>query len=290
MSRHIPSNISTGCPELDLVWNTFATDILGRSHVLIADTEEDLNWHAFLGHSLDMQGFRAAEFVGVDPLSKNAPRFVSLKRRNLGVIQLAGLWEIPEIRTHLLTGTGGVPLQASLDVLKTFGGESGSSLAEAFATFPYRKGHWTVRAYLQNCAVLKDYGYSFRNWLKVASEELGVQSFPSSNFRALSNLKSLSVEMALRHKLEKTFHRVGPALAAYLLCDWQLYLWNECRTEVFANFKLDSFHEDFIKKFGRGMIPADERGFAEWWLIRFPDLPPRLANECIWLGMEKGIV
>lgn len=96
--------------------------------------------------------------------------------------------------------------------------------------------------------------------------------------------------MALRQKLEKAFHRVGPALAAYMLCDWQLALWNEGRTAVFANFKLDSFHEEFVKKFSHGLIPSDERGFAEWWLSLYPELPPRLANECIWLGMEKGTV
>jgi len=30
-------------------------DKLGSSDVLIEDTEECLNWHAFLGHSVDMQ-------------------------------------------------------------------------------------------------------------------------------------------------------------------------------------------------------------------------------------------
>ena len=95
MSRSIPSTISTGCPELDLVWKAFAADILGRPHVLIADTEDELNWHAFLGHSIDMQGFRAAEFVGVDPLSKSASGFVPLKERGIGIRELAELWDVP---------------------------------------------------------------------------------------------------------------------------------------------------------------------------------------------------
>ena len=290
MSRSIPSTISSGCPELDLVWKTFAADILGRPHVLIADNEDDLNWHAFLGHSIDMQGFRAAEFVGVDPLSKSAPGFVPLKHRGIGIRQLAELWGIPEIQDHLLRKTAGTPLQTSLDVLQQFGGKDGVSLAEAFETFPHRKGHWTVRAYLQNSAVLKDHEFSFRNWLKAESEHLGVTSFPPADFRATTNFKSMTLEMALRHKLEKTFHRVGPALAAYMICDWQLALWNEGRTAVFANFKLDSFHEEFVKRFGRGVIPASEHDFANWWFSLYPDLPPRLANECIWIGMEKGTV
>ena len=29
---------------------------------------------------------------------------------------------------------------------------------------------------------------------------------------------------------------------------------------------------------------------ARWWLGLFPDLPPRLANECIWLAAENKLV
>lgn len=290
MSRSIPSTISTCCPELDLVWKTFAADILRRPHVLIADTEEELNWHAFLGHSIDMQGFRAAEFVGVDPLSKKAPGFTTLKQRSIGIRELAGLWQVPEIQEHLLKKCVGTPLQSSLDVLSAAGDRDGRSLVDAFNAFPYRKGHWTIRAYLQNCAALKEHDYSFRHWLKAECFKLGATEFPPANFRALSTLKSMTLEMALRKRLEQTFYQVGPALAAYILCDWQLGLWHDGRTAVFANFKLDSFHEEFVKKFSRGVIPTDEHGFAEWWLSLYPDLPPRLANECIWIGIEKGIV
>lgn len=80
---------------------------------------------------------------------------------------------------------------------------------------------------------------------------------------------------------------VGPAMSAYMLCDWQLWLWREGLTAVFANFKLDSFHEAFVKKFGKGAMPADEAGFARWWLGLFPEIPPRLANEGIWLAVEN---
>jgi hypothetical protein len=65
--RSTPDRIDTGCGPLDDLWSRYAAAILERPGILIPDTEEDLNWHAFLGHSLDMQGFRAAEFVGVDP-------------------------------------------------------------------------------------------------------------------------------------------------------------------------------------------------------------------------------
>lgn len=71
----------------------------------------------------------------------------------------------------------------------------------------------------------------------------------------------------------------GPATFAHMLCDWQLWLWRECCTAVFSTFKLDRFHEKFVTKFGRGLIPAEKAGFARRWLGLYPDLPPRLANE-----------
>ena len=282
----IPAEISTGCLELDLAWQRFATFVLD-SHILIPDTDDDLNWHAFLGHSLDMQGFRAAEFVGVDPLTRNAPGFVPLKERGIGIRELAQLWNIGPIRDHLTTGTKGLPLDSTLQILRVHGGEVGRSLADAFDAFPFRKGHWTVRAYFQNSAVLADHGYSFRNWLKAHCAELGETEFPPRDFRRrLPN--GLTLESTLRQRLISTFYQVGDAISPYMICDWQLWLWREGKTEVFANFKLDSFHEQFVGRFGNGIVPAAEAGFADWWLSLYPTLPPRLANECIWLGTEKG--
>ena len=51
------------------------------------------------------------------------------------------------------------------------------------------------------------------------------------------------------------------------------------RRRFSRNFKLDSFHETFVNRFGRGVIPTDQDGFARWWLALYPDLPPRLPNE-----------
>ena len=287
-NRTIPEFISTGCLELDLVWQTYAANIL-RSPILIPDTEDDLNWHAFLGHSIDMQGFRAAEFVGVDILTKNAPTFIPLRTRGIGVRELGGLWEMEAIREHMLHGTAGIPLQTTLEVLKQWGGDVGQSLADAFETFPRRKFHSSVRAYLQNSAALKDCGYSFRSWLQREVARMGVKEFPPKDF-CVTCPGGNSLEQQLRHRLQESFYQVGPAMAPYMICDWQLWLWNEGRTGVFANFKLDSFHEEFVRKYGRGLLPADERGFAKWWLNMYPEIPPRLANECIWLGLEYGTV
>ena len=287
-----PQEITTGCPELDLVWARFAGDIVNRPGVLIADTEDDLNWHAFLGHSIDMQGFRAAEFAGVDPLTRDAPGFVPLRQRDVGVPQLASLWHQEVVREHLLNRIKGKPLQATLDVLRDHGGPVGSSLADAFQYFPFRKGHWTVRALLQNSAALASDGYSFRNWLRRECAALGVTEFPPPNFRqqVRSNGRQVTLEKALRARLEAAFYQVGPALAPYVICDWQLALWAVGKTAVFASFKLDAFHEEFVRRYGRGLMPESQDGFSGWWLDQYPDLPPRLANETIWLGTEHGLV
>jgi hypothetical protein len=291
--RTLPAEISTGCPELDLAWKTYASMILHRSQILIPDTEDDLNWHAFLGHSIDMQGFRAAEFAGIDPLTRSAPKFVPLMTRGIGVPELASLWQIPPIRDHLRSGRWDDILRPeTLTVLRADGGTIGQSLADALEAFPWRKFRWSVRALLQNSDVLRPFDFSFRRWLQNECDRLGVQGFPPTDFRQPVVLleRQMPLESALRARLQLHFNYVGPAMSAYMICDWQLWLWRAGRTAVFATFKLDSFHEAFVKKFGRGVIPTDEAGFARRWLGLFPEIPPRLANECIWLAIENKLV
>lgn len=289
--RSIPTEIETGCRELDDAWTTYSQVIFEKSDILIRDTEDDLNWHAFLGHSIDMQGFRAAEFAGVDDLSKPVDGFRSLKQRGIGVTELGKLWEINSIRNHLLSGTQGTGIESSYNVLRAEGGEIGCSLAEAFDTFPFRKGHKYIRALLQNSSQLKKYNYSFRQWLKYQCSLLGVAGFPPSDFRQAVKLTK-SLEDMLCEKLQATFFMVGPEMAPYMLCDWQLWLWKEERTGLFDTFKLDSFHAEFVEKVNvrHGLIiPVKKHLFTEWWHGYYPTLPPRLANECIWLYMEDGL-
>lgn len=293
MGQSIPLEISTGCRQLDLVWGRYARRILESPGVLIPDTDEDLTWHAFLGHSIDMQGFRAAEFAGIDPLTRQAPRFVSLRARGIGTRELAALWDVEPIQEYLQHRAKGESLQTTLDALREHGGSAGESLAEAFEWFPWRKGNWAVRALLQNSAALASHGYSFRQWLEWACTELGEAEFPPPDFQTLVSHQpthtSTLLEEALRQRVQDAFYMVGPALSAYMICDWQLWLWNERRTKVFAMYKQDSFHEEFVKRYGEGVIPTDRPGFTDWWFSMHPDLPPRLANECIWMGMEQGL-
>jgi len=105
-----------------MLWSKFAIDLLTRPGLLIPDTENDLNWHAFLGHSVDMQGFRAAEFAGVDPLSRPShSEFKPLSQRRIGVKELGELWEIEPVRRHLLEVTRPAsqePMTATYEVLE----------------------------------------------------------------------------------------------------------------------------------------------------------------------------
>ncbi len=289
--QSIPSEIETNCPELNDAWAKYAQDVINMPNVLIADTEDALNWHAFLGHSIDMQGFRAAEFAGVDELSKPADGFRPLKQRGIGVAELGSLWEIEVIQNHLLYGIKGTDITSTYDILKTEGGKFGLSLAEAFDSFPFRKGHKYVRALLQNSAHLKKYGYSFRQWLEHQCCMLGGKTFPPSDFRQAVR-EGKSIENNLCEKLEATFFMVGPEMAPYMLCDWQLWLWKEERTGLFDTFKLDSFHAEFVERVNAKhglIIPPEKQLFTKWWHGYYPTLPPRLANECIWLYMEDGL-
>jgi hypothetical protein len=228
----------------------------------------------------------------VDALTRSAPRCVSLRARNIGVRELASLWQVPAIREHLLHGIKGAPLSRTLNVLRWGGGPVGASLAEAFEFFPYRKFHWAVRALLQNSALLADCDFSFRVWLRRECARLGVEDFPPADFRrdVVMGRSRMTLEAALRLRLEATFYQVGPELAPYMLCDGQLWLWARGLTSVFANFKRDSFHEQFVGRYSRGVVPTNEAGFVRWWKELYPDLPPRLANESIWLGTEHRIV
>lgn len=291
--RTIPIEIETNCPELNDAWTKYNQVIMYKSEILIEDTEDSLNWHAFLGHSIDMQGFRAAEFAGVDEISKPATGFRSLKERGLGVQELGKLWEIQAIQNYLLHGTKGKDLTATYDILRSEGGDIGDSLAEAFDSFPFRKGHKYVRALLQNSAKLKNCDYSFRSWLEHQCNQFGITSFPPVDFRQQVLHTGKSIEETLCAILEDTFFMVGSEMAPYMLCDWQLWLWKEERTEVFDTFKLDAFHADFVEKVNvrhGHIVPEDKCAFTEWWHSYYPALPPRLANECIWLYMDDGLL
>src|SRR6185436_6806525 len=211
--QNIPRSINTSCHQLNLFWEQYATGLLAQPGLLIADTDEDLSLHAFLGHSVDMQGFRAGEFVGVDP-SPPSRDFVSLKARKIGVKELADLWNVRGIREHLqsvTTGRQSASVETTYNALMKHGGRIGESLAEALRSFRRRKQNRIVRALLQNSDVLRQCGYSFRSWLVSECAQLGLVEFPPRDFRREIRFegRSVSLEIALRLRLAQTFYLVG---------------------------------------------------------------------------------
>ncbi len=288
--RTLPRVISTGCPELELAWRTYAPTILQRSEILIADSHEDLNWYGFLGRSVFRDNFRAAEFVGVAPLTKHAAKFIPLRERGLGVAELSAIWDY--VGSILWLARTRTPIKRILESLRTEGGPAGPSFAEALEHFPHRKSVLDIQWLLWNANKLKRYEHSFRRWLEAECSELGIRGFPPADFCQPVMLleRQMPLEWALRARLQLQFGLVDQAMSASLISDWQLWLWRAGLTKTFATFALDQAHEAFLKNFARGVIPRDEVGFARWWLGLFPEIPPRLANACIRLAVERNPV
>jgi PAS domain-containing protein len=302
MGRDLPTEIRTGCSELDRVWGLYAKGIVEGPGVGIPDTDEHLTWHAFLGHSIDMQGTRAGEFVGVDDQTRPRADFRSLQARGIGVGELADLWKVQAVRQRMLIRTGSQKdAWSHLDdetraVLSSAGGSAGRSLAEALGAFgwPGARRNWFIRALLENSAALEADGFSFRRWLRRECEELGLppDEFPPKDFRQTVEFGmagAMPLEEALRRRVG-SFYWVAWTMAAYTMCDWQLWLWARESTGVFATFKWDSRMDDFVKQYCHGVVPTKEADFARWWLDMYPGVPPRIINECIWLGFEKGVI
>jgi hypothetical protein len=257
--------------------------------VIIPDTDQELNWHAFLAHSLDMQGFRADWFVGRQP-DPNRPCFRTLWDRRLGVPELAALWDSEAIRVGLgdLHRHGVRTVEDAARLLDTEGGEHGRGLAEALRTFHTRKNIRTVRAYLQNSHKLKDYRLSFRQYLAAKVSSLtGSDVFPPRDFMAPVRWGDtpVTLESALARCLERDFYMVGPEIAAYMLCDWMLGLWRTGKTGMFESIKWDSRNTEFFERCGQQV--KTKEAFLSWFTTQSFDFPPRVANEAIWLEFDS---
>jgi hypothetical protein len=89
-----------------------------------------------------------------------------------------------------------------------------------------------LRAYVENAALLKPHGFSYRSYL---------QSIVPSAVPPRGDV--LQPEARWVAIIDRDFHNVGRPLANYLVCDW--LLWFSIRGEIdcFASFKADSVHE-----------------------------------------------
>lgn len=257
--------------------------------IIIPDTDDELNWHAFLGHSLDMQGFRADWFVGRWPNAEWGD-FRTLYARGLGVAELASLWEIEAIRRALErpADAGLRTVVDATEMLRRHGGATGASLADAFDTARMRKNIRTLRAYLQNCSLLRAHGFSFRRYLdSCVSELLPGADFPPPDVMGQVRWRGqqVSLEQALAGCLERDFYLVGPEIAAYMLCDWLLGLWCQHRIPWFESCKWDSRNIGYFERYGAqiGSKPL----FLDWCREQRLPYPPRVVNEAIWLWTES---
>jgi hypothetical protein len=256
--------------------------------VIIPDEEEELNWHAFLAHSLDMQGFRADWFVGRWP-NPEWPQFRTLSDRGIGIRELAALWEIAPIKDALSAPAQHelVAVEDALAVLERHGGVTGHELADAFRTVRMRKSMKTIRAYLQNSDFLRAHDFSFRRYLQTTAHELlGQPEFPPKDFLTTVHHQGrpMSLETALARCLERDFYMVGPEIAPYMLCDWMLGLWRKRETGMFESFKWDSRNMAFLSRYGKDI--RDKGELLSWYREQGFHYPPRVANEAIWLAME----
>jgi hypothetical protein len=272
------------CKEALLVLiKKYAEKIVTKESVPIPDEEEALNWHAFLGHSQDMQGFDAGKFSGADPWSKKG-NWRSLKERNLSVTLLSQLWAIEPIHDSLTAPKSS--LAERLEAISRHGQKPGFEFVEAWRGFKgrARKTKAILRAYLDNPHRLKPYGHSFRNYLeRLFSTICPHVGFPPRHFQS-------GDEARIVQRIDLDFYNVGPAMASYMICDWLLYLWRKGTLDWFETFKCDSRHMAFAEKYGNPyrtqrefvkFVQAVQEGCGKKY-------PPRVVNEAIWLDAERG--
>jgi hypothetical protein len=267
--------------------------------VLISDTDDDLNWHAFLGHH-DFWRFRGDLFF-----LHGRGSFVPLRRRSrpLGIDFLATAWHQlervnPENRSgkNLLhryrwskaNAAHKLNLQSDLSA----GGAESQEYLTCWREFGGGVPHWYAYI-LFDAAVLADrFSSSFRTYLErtcsgIASGHADLGSFPKMNWRAPVHYdrgEAVSFEEALAKQITADF-AVGDEVARYLFCDWLLALWQDDHTALFDTFK----HDENAVNFGKAHSWYGDRSeFLGLCHQLRPDLPPRVINECIWLHQNQG--
>jgi hypothetical protein len=292
---------------VDGIMRKWAKKILTGDGVCVQDNDEEMNWRLFFAHSQDMQGFAADVFIG-GANERNHPsngEYQGLRDRWTNsrsmMDGLARLWESPVGQASLRywsnshrhkedRAKGVQPLMALLR------GSEGNEATRMFAdTLGDLTGHRIarttnsmIRAYCQNSSILRELGFSFRDYLMEA------HPVPSSAE------ETASAETAWITSIVRDFYFVGEVMANYLICDWLLGLWRKGEMEWFGSYKPDSVHLRVIEE---GKLPEDARDFKNysralsmlpnWVPEAYPELvgkpvPPRLLNEAIWLEENRS--
>ena len=294
----IPPVLETSCASLNEAWSRTAPDLFSDpSACTVADTDAALNWDAFLAHSVPIH----AESGGSSPSAASAPDFAPLHERGIKLRDLAALWQIEPLRERFMQHgheSEDASALASCDTLLASGGPAGEMLCAAFQAHPQSTGHWSVRALLQNAALLADTNYSFREWLQRECGALGETEFPPRDFRRMvvttrptGGLGQVTIENALVEIMGRTFHRVNPAVAAQMLSSWQLGLWMNGQTGLFDLFPYDAAQRKFLAECAQdfGAPPEGALAFSRWWHQQpgCDALPPSLARLVIAKSMTS---
>ena len=295
--------------------NAFADSVLKKwadyimekrgSIAIPADNDEEMNWHAFFAHSQDMQGFRADYFTFGNP----ALSFGGLRKRAAEagfsasgsdfICELGAVWQDSEIRERLEKATAqrlsdeqrSQGLQPMLLALSRSGNRAGALFAESLEQFKGAKIAWKkrgmIRAYVQNCNRLAQFGGDFRAYLKDRAG--GTDPIDDA----------VKYERKVIGALAGDLYNVAGTLASYMICDVMLWYWMEGEIDWFESYKCDSTH---VKAVGQGKLPEwaeSQAGFVKFCReeVRLPTAfgkgtetgcPPRILNECFWLEFNES--
>jgi hypothetical protein len=141
-----------------------------------------------------------------------------------------------------------------------------------------RKTNRMLRAYVQNAALLRPHGLSYRSYL---------WSIVPSSVPPKGNV--IEAETRWVRTVQRDFYNVGRPLANYLVCDWLLWFWIRGEIEWFESFKADSVQKRSLAAMLD--LPQTDTAFVDYCrTLTVPDgfgnlsgrpLPPRVLNECI---------
>ncbi len=289
----------TASSFVERILNKWLPQILQGEAVAVPDDDEEMNWRLFFAHSQDMQGFAADIFTG-GRNERTAAGWKGLRDRWNGtshalIADLARIWtqresefkkwshphKAPELTALGIGPLVDLMLNSGIPGVEVFG----LAIREFKGDKAARKTNRMLRAYVQNAALLKPHGFSYRAYLR---------SIVPSSVPPKGNV--LQAEARWVAVIAKAFYNVGELLANYLICDWLLSFWMRGEIDWFASFKADSVQKRSLAVMLD--LPQTDGAFVEYCrALRLPDgfgvlsqrsLPPRFLNECIWLEGNRS--
>jgi hypothetical protein len=264
--------------------------ILVGEAVAVPDDDEEMNWRLFFAHSQDFRGFAADIFTGGEN-ERAVERWTGLRDRWKStsrelISDLARVWERYEIDLRGWSHPRIGPLLDLLERSQIAGAVVFGTALREFKGYKIAcKTNKMIRAYIQNAALLKPHGFSFRRYLA---------SIAPSSMPPRGNV--LQAEAKWIATIKHDFYNVELPLANYLICDWLLWFWMRDEIGWFASFKADSVQKKSLAAILD--LPQTDSAFVDYCrTLRVPQgfgsqsekpLPPRLLNECIWMEGNRS--